>query len=385
MTGHSAPCKVASLTDSQIAQVKAIAETTVTPFIIFNGEKIREQYRKLKAALPTVRLYYAMKPCPNPDVVEILLSEGASFDVATVGEIELALGKGVSASDMIHTHPIKRDCDIRGALGHGVKVFVVDNPVEILKFIPYKDDVKLMLRVSFRSPNAKVDLSKKFGCAPDQVFQHLELAREHGINIFGFCFHVGSQTSNPQQYVIAIERCNELIRSARAAGYNLEVLDIGGGFPIDYGLEAIPCISDFTKPINEALAKLPSDVSLYAEPGRFICGPSMTAVSSVMGKAIRDGKTCLYLDDGLYGSYSGQIFDHCIYAKAFIGGNNESEETILYGPTCDSIDVIAETINIPKLEVGDLVVGLNMAAYTWATSTDFNYWPRAKIVHAHFD
>jgi len=99
-----------------------------------------------------------------------------------------------------------------------------------------------------------------------------------------------------------------------------------------------------------------------------------------MGKAKRDGRWWYYLDDGLYGSYSGQLFDHAKYPVVALRQDGERMPSVLAGPTCDSIDVIDENILLPELEVGDLLVGRMMGAYTWASATDFNFFKRAKVV-----
>ncbi|MCW8193836.1 type III PLP-dependent enzyme [Proteobacteria bacterium 005FR1] len=349
------------------------------PLLILDGDIIRRQYRALSAALPGVELHYALKPLPHADVVDILMEEGACFDLATTGEVELVASRGVSPERCIHSHPIKRDRDIREALDHGVKVFVADNADELLKFLPYRDRAQVMLRVSFRSPDAVVDLSKKFGCAPAQVMNLLEEARRFEVQVVGLCFHVGSQTTDPRQYVTAINTCGQLITQARAEGFDLRVLDIGGGFPVSYGT-VVPEIHGFCGPIREALARLPEGLRLLAEPGRFIVAPAVTSVASVMGRARRDGRWWYYLDDGVYGSFSGQIFDHMRYPLEVIGGSGQVEPSVLAGPTCDSIDVIAEDIALPELQVGDLIVGRVMGAYTWASATDFNFFRRATLV-----
>jgi ornithine decarboxylase len=148
---------------------------------------------------------------------------------------------------------------------------------------------------------------------------------------------------------------------------------------VPYGEDVMP-IETFCAPIRDALAKLPKHVRVIAEPGRFISAPAAIAVSSVMGKAKRDGRWWYYLDDGLYGSYSGQLFDHAKYPIASLRQEGELHPSVLAGPTCDSIDVIDDAILLPELHVGDLVVGRMMGAYTWASATDFNFFKRAKVV-----
>jgi len=351
-----------------------------TPLLVVDCDVVRRQYQALKRALPKVELYYALKPLPHPSVIATLKSAGASFDVATAGEIRLVRAAGVPAERCIHTHPIKSDADIRAALRFGIRTFVADNPDEIAKFRRHRRRAELLLRVSFRDPTAVVDLSRKFGCEPAAVPRLLELARAAGVRVRGLSFHVGSQVGDPAKYVEAIGVCRELIEQARAMQLGtLEVLDIGGGFPIGYRREPVP-IGEFCKRIRQALRKLPRDLRVIAEPGRFIAGPAGTAVARVIGRAQREGRWWYYLDDGMYGSYSGQLYDHATYPIEVLDREGPHHPSVLAGPTCDSIDVVREDVPLPELQIGDLVVGRLMGAYTWATSSEFNFIPRAKIV-----
>jgi len=362
------------------AEIRRLAARFGSPLLVVDCEQVRRQYRALRAALPGVDLHYALKPLPHASVVATLRDEGAFFDLATTGEVELVKAQGIGPERCIHTHPIKRDSDIRDALRFGVTTFVVDNPDEIRKFVRYRKRAELLLRVCFRSPTAVCDLSKKFGCEPGAVLGLIETARRLGVRVRGLSFHVGSQAADPSKYIEAVQHCTNLIAEALLAGLpSLDVLDIGGGFPVSY-TEAVMPIDEFCAPIRTALAKLPKHVRVIAEPGRFIAAPAAIAVSTVMGKAKRDGRWWYYLDDGLYGSYSGQLFDHAKYPVAALRDGGELFESVLAGPTCDSIDVIDDNIALPELEVGDLVVGRMMGAYTWASATDFNFFKRAKVV-----
>ena len=140
-----------------------------SPLLIIDAERVRQQYRRLAAVLPGVDLHYALKPLPHSSVISTLSAEGACFDLATNGEVDLVRRLGIAPQRCIHTHPIKRDGDIRTALSFGVNRFVVDNPDEMRKFTQYRGRVSLLIRISFRSPGAPVDLSRKFGCDPEAV------------------------------------------------------------------------------------------------------------------------------------------------------------------------------------------------------------------------
>jgi ornithine decarboxylase len=350
-----------------------------SPLFIIDLQRVRQQYRRLAAALPGVDLHYALKPLPHGSVIHALRDEGAFFDLATNGEVDLVKRLDVDAQRCIHTHPIKRDSDIRTAQSFGVTRFVVDNPDELRKFVKYRNRASLLIRVSFRSPDAVCDLSKKFGCAPEAVPELLALAADLRVKVEGLSFHVGSQSAGSDMHVHAINVCRELIQEAARSGHALTTLDIGGGFPVDYAHRSLP-IEEFCAPIRAALGTLDPAIRVIGEPGRYIAAPAAIAVSSVMGRALRDGLWWYYLDDGLYGSYSGQMYDHASYPVEAVAAPGETHPSVLAGPTCDSIDVIAENIHLPKLDVGDLVIGRNMGAYTWASASEFNFFPRATVM-----
>jgi ornithine decarboxylase len=351
-----------------------------SPLFLIDAERVRAQYRALTAALPGVALYYAIKSLPHPAIVAVLKQAGACFDLATNGEVQLVRRLSVAPERCIHTHPIKRDSDIRTALNFGVTHFVVDNEDELRKFVRYRNRATLLIRLAFRS-DALVDLSRKFGCEPEALPALLALAAELRINVVGLSFHAGSQAANPQMHVRAIEVCGDLMRRARAGGHDLSLLDIGGGFPTDYLNGSPPmAIEEFCAPIRSALHALGGAVRIIAEPGRYLSAPCAVAVASVMGRAQRDGRWWYYLDDGLYGSYSGQMYDHARYPIEALAADGPTYPSVLAGPTCDSIDVIREHIDLPKLEQGDLVVGRVMGAYTWASASEFNFFPRATVL-----
>lgn len=361
-------------------EIEQLAAQFGAPLMVLDCEAVRHQYHALKNALPGVTLHFALKPLPLAAVVRTLLAEGASFDLATSGEIDLVASQGVPSERTIHTHPIKRDSDIRDALAYGCTVFVVDNINELEKFIAYKDQAEILVRLSFRNKDAFADLSKKFGCGPEMAIEIITYAQQLGIRIKGLSFHVGSQTASPTKYVDAINACAKVITQVTELGLPaLSTLDIGGGFPVPYSNDVLP-IDIFCAPINVALAQLPETMQVLAEPGRFIVASCVTSVASIMGQAVREGKTWYYLDDGIYGSFSGLMFDEAAYPIDSAKQDGERFDSVLVGPTCDSIDVVRESIMLPKLNNGDLIISRMMGAYTLATATDFNFFKRAEVV-----
>lgn len=369
------------------ADWRALAERHGTPLLVLDCDRIRAQYDRLVQALPGVTHHYAIKALPNEDVVRTLAERGASFDLATNGEVEMVERLGVDARRTIHTHPIKRDGDIRRALRYGCTTFVADNVDELAKLVPYRHRVAVLIRVSFRNADSRVDLSRKFGCHVDELGTLLAEADLCGLHVKGLSFHVGSQAASGRAHAEAISRCAPFFAVQRmGSAARLSVLDIGGGFPANYD-GSTEDIDTFCAPIREALAGLPEHVRVLSEPGRFIAAPAMTSISSVVGRARRDGVIWYYLDDGVYGSFSGQIFDHTDYPLVAVARDpmrdpfaEPAEPAVLAGPTCDSIDVVSERAEVGRLELGDLIVAPMMGAYTAASATTFNSLPRTPVI-----
>ncbi|MBV8909328.1 MAG: type III PLP-dependent enzyme [Gammaproteobacteria bacterium] len=364
----------------QPAEIRRLVREFGSPLLVLDCERVRAQWRKLRKALPGVDLHYALKAMPHAAVVQTVIAEGGFLDLATSGEVQLVRRLGVPAERCIHTHPIKRHADIANALDYGVRLFVADNSDEVRKFTRLAGQAQLLLRVSFRNPGAMVDLSRKFGCDPEDLLPLARLAAELGIEVRGLSFHAGSQTPDARRHVEALEACARLMRAARRERLGaFDTLDIGGGFPIDYA-QPVQDIGRFCAPLRAALARLPKRVRTIAEPGRYVVGPAAVGVASVMGRAKREGHWWYYLDDGMYGSYSGQLFDHARYPMEALRNGEERLPSVLAGPTCDSNDVVAENLMLPHLKIGDLLVARAMGAYTWASATDFNFFPRATVI-----
>ncbi len=364
-------------------RIRALVAEHGAPLLLLSTQTVRQQYRKLAQALPGVQLHYALKPLPHPAVVKALADEGARFDLATNGEVDIVRALGIAPQRCIQTHPIKRVSDIRYCLEYGTSTFIFDNPWELPKFLPYKDQVELLMRLSFRNKDAQCDLSAKFGVNPSEAHELLRKAVGMGLKVRGLSFHAGSQLQNNFKYVEAIGFCRQLFNLAALDGIALDTLDIGGGYPVHYTEPVMP-IHYYCHPIAAELERLFPGVRLIAEPGRFISAPAMTLVASVMGKSERQGRMWYYLDDGLYGSYSGKLYDHCDYPflpLAKLEGKHGAERlSVVAGPTCDSIDVMYNDIMLPEMECGELVVSPMMGAYTWASATEFNFFPKTTIV-----
>jgi len=225
-----------------------------------------------------------------------------------------------------------------------------------------------------------VELSSKFGASPAEAVSLISMAFDAGLTVEGMGFHVGSQCTNYENYVQALSTSASIMEESEARGYPLKLLDIGGGFPARYDRHVRP-FRELAKILNGELKRLfPEDLEILAEPGRFMVATAATLVAEVIGKSERDGKRCYYLNDGIYHTFSGVLFDHCQYPiKAFRKGPKSI--SAVFGPTCDALDTISQAEELPDLRIGDLVYSENIGAYSHASSTHFNGFPPAGVLH----
>jgi ornithine decarboxylase len=225
-----------------------------------------------------------------------------------------------------------------------------------------------------------VELSSKFGAHPGEAVDLILEALKSGLVVEGISFHVGSQCNNFENYMQALQISASIFKESASRGHKIKILDIGGGFPVRYNSK-VKSFKTLARKLNVEIDRLfPKNIEILAEPGRFMVGNAATLVTKIIGKAVRDGKTCYYLDDGVYHTFSGIIFDHCTYPlKAFKDG--EKKISAAFGPTCDALDTISIAEELPELEIGDLLYAENIGAYSHASSTYFNGFPPARVVH----
>ncbi len=344
-----------------------------SPLLLLSRSEIRRNFQALSCALPRAAVHYAVKANNHPTFLDELHGEGGQFEVCSAREIEAAKRAGADAESIIHSHPIKSEQEFDRAVGAGVRVFVVDNIDEVSKLERYQDvPLKIMIRYRINTnTKAVVDLQYKFGCTTDQVLGLAKAIKRSGHEVHGLCFHIGSQCVFSDNYVRAIETARNLIVELGNSGFGIKLLDIGGGFPVEY-IDPIQSIDRFCKPIAIALdTHIRPDIHVICEPGRFIAASPVTLVCSVIGKAERDGKIWYYLDDGLYSTFSGIIYDQCQY-PVITDRPGEGRLSVLAGPTCDSFDVMYDGLMIPEHNLGDTIVFPLTGAYCSVSGTEFN-------------
>jgi ornithine decarboxylase len=369
----------------------ALAKKHGTPLVVIDHDVIRRNYASFRRHLPKVQAYYAVKANPAPEIIETLFKAGASFDVASLPEFLLVHQFIEHLPDkerqdfiwdkIIYANPIKPKETLR-ALDQYKPLMTYDNHEELGKIKKYAPHAGLVLRVRVPNTGSIVELSSKFGCESSEAVDLILEAFRIGLVVEGLSFHVGSQCANFDNFVQSLNIAAAVMAEARSRGHEIKILDIGGGFPVPYDAHVRP-FPELAGKINAEIKRLfARDIEILAEPGRFLVATAATSIARVIGKATRGGKKCYYVDDGVYSTYSGVIFDHIQYrVNAFKRGAKEM--STVFGPTCDGMDTITQSEELPELAIDDLVYSKDIGAYSNASSTWFNGFAPAKVVHVN--
>ncbi|MGI6092400.1 MAG: type III PLP-dependent enzyme [Veillonellaceae bacterium] len=358
--------------------VDYLAENYGTPLLVISEKQIERNYKFLAKRLPGVKIYYAVKANPNERIIAKLNELGSCFDVASDGEILALSAQGVDADRMVYANPVKTPGGLKAAKSTGVNKFTFDSESEIAKMAKLVPGGTSLLRIRVDNPDAHVDLNKKFGARPEDALRLLEMAKAQGLDAAGICFHVGSQSPNADAYIQALQISRRLFDEAKQQGLDLRILDIGGGFPIPALNEDID-ISGMIETIGAAVRKYFPDIEVWCEPGRFICGTAMNLITRVIGVQERNNKVWYFLDDGLYGTFSGIIFDHWDFELETFKTGPKIPATFA-GPSCDSLDILfRDKLTVP-LEMDDVLLVPNCGSYTSASATVFNGFAKTPIL-----
>ena len=367
-----------------------LVEQHGSPLFIVDHNKLRENYRTFKKHLPRVQCYYAVKANSEQQIIETLFEEGSSFDVASYNEFmqvyqyikhfDRKEKKDFVWDKIIFSNTIKERTTLEKIKQYKPLV-TYDNNAELIKLKRHCDTAGLVLRLKVPDTGSQVEMASKFGAEPGDAQQMIQEAFDMVLKVEGVSFHVGSQCTNFDNYTVALDLAATILNDARKKGFPLNLVDIGGGFPVPYD-PAVPQFANLAAILNSEFTRLfPDDIQILAEPGRFIVATVAILVSEIIGKARREGKVFYHINDGVYHTFSGVVYDHWIpNFHAFKGG--EPEICAVVGPTCDSFDKISLSVELPRnLEVGDFLYTENIGAYSIASSTKFNGFDGAKILH----
>ena len=353
-----------------------------TPTLVVSKSALARTYRTLVSGLPNVEIFYAAKANSDANVLRTLFLEGASVDICSYRELQWARQAGFKPEQMMHTHPCKTVQNLLDCYNEGVRWFTVDCPGEIAKVACHTPDVEVMLRLAAASSSSLINLSTKFGCDPVDAPNLVAEAARQGLSVRGLSFHVGSQCLDPEDFRTMLNTARQAWDACVTAGAPLEVLDIGGGFPAPYRT-GVMSLSDYCQHLCAALDASFGDlpIRIIAEPGRAICAEAVTLITRVIGKSVRGGVPWYYLDDGVYGSFSGKLFDYADFQLLTEASDCRPRAAcVVAGPTCDSHDVVSVDQELPDLEVGELLLVPTMGAYTSASASGFNGLDIARMI-----
>ena len=348
-------------------------------FYIINLGALFDSYTNWIKMLPNVHPYYAVKCNPNPVILDALASLGCNFDCASENEMKMVIEITKDPSRIIFANPCKMSSQIRYARANDVDLMTFDCEEELYKIKLYHPYAKLVLRLAVDDSKSRCKFNKKFGCKLAQVEELLNIVKTLKLDVIGFSFHVGSGCSSADTFYDAIYECRKACDIAERVGIDISVIDIGGGFP---GVDKEIKFEDIARRINDGIAEFfveKLNIQFIAEPGRYFAESSHTLVLNVIGKKnIIDETTgekiiVYYLNDGIYGSFGCIYFDHNNpVVLPFNERNNKLHKSRLFGPTCDSIDLISNDSMLPELAIGEWVYVENFGAYTVASSSNFN-------------
>ncbi|HRQ04888.1 MAG TPA: type III PLP-dependent enzyme [Nitrosomonas halophila] len=348
------------------------------PFLLIDTRIVRNKARRFKAAMPRVHPHYAAKANPDPRVLKTLIEEGVSFEIASIAELDLLMGLGVPAAEIFYSNPMKSRAYLEYAAAKGVEWYVLDSVEELRKIVRIKPDAKLYLRIDTPNIGSDWPLAGKFGTHLGDIAEIIEEAVRLQADLAGVTFHVGSQCRNPQNWRVGIERARKVFDEMRAVGLKPRLLNIGGGYPVRH-IKPIPSIEVIAEVVNEAIADLPEDIRVIAEPGRYLVSDSACFVCRVVGTATRNGKRWMYWDAGIFGGII-EVSEGLRYEILTQRHGPEIPWSIA-GPTCDSVDVLMHEEMLPEdLQEDDFIIIPNAGAYTTAYASNFNGFPLPDVI-----
>ncbi|KAI6186629.1 hypothetical protein M3Y98_00153500 [Aphelenchoides besseyi] len=368
-------------------------------FAVLNLRCLIDRFLEWKQKLPRIQPFFAIKCHNDPVLLRLLANLGFGFDCASKAEIEMILNeKLVDTQKIIFANPCKTNSYIKHASQSNVRLMTFDSAEELVKIKELHESPKMILRIAANDKEAQCQLSAKYGSDPmKEAPELLELAFELSIPVVGVSFHVGSGCRDPTAFEIAIKHAKRLFEFGKAIGHNMKILDIGGGFPgFDSEEVTFDKIVNVITPCLDEYFPLEMDISIIAEPGRFFASAPTSIITNVIAAvkvpASRNAVNTVtdevnyfyYVNDGVYGSFNCILFDHYSpHARALFDDDTDQAEysSSVWGPTCDSLDLIETNAKLRLLKVGDWIYFENMGAYSLVAASNFNGFVKTQTVH----
>ena len=359
-----------------------VDQVPATPCLVLDIDRVENNFRALRDALPLAQIYYAVKANPaDRRCSERLVSDsGAASTRRALRRSPPVSQPGAAPEAISYGNTIKKVSAIRGAHAAGVPMYAFDCVEELEKLARHAPGRRVYCRLLVENAGADWPLSRKFGTTIERARELMVMAGELGLDPYGLSFHVGSQQTGTAAYEAAIGRVGMLFTDLRAAGVDLRMVNLGGGFPVQYR-DAVPGIDDFGRAIMHAMTRCFGNAlpEMVVEPGRFVVGDAgvvSTEVVLVSQRIPADPTRWVYLDVGRFGGLAETEGEAIKYRIATPHDGGETVPVTIAGPTCDGADILYEhsRYRLPRaLASGDRVELLAAGAYvTTYASQSFN-------------
>lgn len=362
------------------------AITAATPFLALEVGSVERRYRELRALLPGVDMFYAVKCNSAPPVLGALAGLGAGFEIASAYELDQVVAAGARPEQVIYSNTVKPPSHVAAAHAAGVFRFAFDSESELVKLAGYAPGSSVYARIAVDDAHSLFPLSRKFGTSTEEAFGLLLCAAELGLVPYGISFHVGSQSTDPQAWGRAIARCGILMAQLQRHGIRLEMLNLGGGMPARY-VDPTPPLGDIAWVIERALERLPYQPGVVAsEPGRVLAAESGVLAATVIGVETRRGERWVYLDVGGYNGMMEAVQTAGRWRFPLLTSRPDDSggptvPTTVTGPSCDSSDTMFYDVPLPvSLQTGDRLYIGTAGAYTTSYASSFNGFPPPQVV-----
>lgn len=353
-----------------------------TSFLVYNSTEAARKLAVWQSRLPWIRPFYAIKSNPLSCLLKELTAGGAGLDCASRSEIRQALELGLPVADVVYSNPIKDENDLEWAADNGVRLTTADTLEELSKIQQLAPRMKVLWRIAIKEEAADklaTPFSGKFGDDLDseaRIHARMKEIRDMGVKLEGIHFHCGSGQHGSSAFGRAVLLARSCLEIGRKYGHTMETLDVGGGFPSGE-------LSEKTIEALQATRDDPLGYRMMAEPGRHFSAYSFYLLTRVLGKRVKAGKTCFHLNESLYHSFNCNLMDGLSFenTEQFYGQLDprgpaplgEMENSSLFGMTCDGLDVITKSLNVPKqMGVSDWLCFSGMGAYTYGPRSTFN-------------
>ncbi|XP_058502849.1 antizyme inhibitor 1a [Solea solea] len=350
-------------------------------FFVADLGVVMRQHVRWRTLMSQIRPYYTVRSNSSAAVIEVLAALGTGFICTNKSEVQLVQSHGIPSEDIIYSGVCKQVSHIKYAAKNGIDLLVCDNEAELCKISRCHPNAKLLLQVSTEACSPDNEISISFGCSLKDCRHLLERAKELGVQVVGVRSHVSGFCEDDQVYVHAISDARCVFDMGEEIGFNMKILDIGGGFS---GSETqLELINSAVMSMVDLYFPLSTGVSIIAEPGSFFVSSAFTLAVNIISKEVvardhhgqdnddlspnNEPEFQYSMNEGVYGSFASKLSDTSIAAPS-LHKNASLDAPVfsssLWGPSGDDLDQVVEHCLLPELNIGDWLMFTHAGAYS---------------------